>query len=194
MKIMLLIAPKYYRLPIAYMLDRAGISSILTLFVGVFIMVPLAAYTVSVLSRRRSKISWLKVSLVFVFILFIVYETIIRRHVTRRAHLSLVPFSSYFRIGQSTYRKQIISNILVFVPFGFLLNWSKRIPFKKALFACCLLSLMIEITQIIMHVGVFETDDLINNVLGGSIGYWYFELLSLLKRRFTHGADKRPNM
>lgn len=194
MKIMLLIAPKYYRLPIAYMLDRAGISSILTLFVGVFIMVPLAAYMVSVLSRRRAKISWLKVSLVFVFILFIVYETIIRRHVTRRAHLSLVPFSSYFRLGQSTYRKQIISNILVFVPFGFLLNWSKRIPFKKALFACCLLSLTIEIAQIIMHVGVFETDDLINNVIGGSIGYRYFELLSLLKRRFAHGADKHRNM
>lgn len=190
----MLIDPKYYRLPIAYILERAGISSLMTLFVGAFIIVPLAAYTVDVISRRKIKVSWLKVLLVFVFILFIVYETIVRRRVTKRVKFSLVPFSSYFRIGESAYRKQIISNILVFVPFGFLLNWSKGVPFKKALFACCLLSLTIEIAQMIMHVGVFETDDLINNVLGGSIGYWYYKLLKMLKMRFARGVDKRMNL
>ncbi|MBR5947268.1 MAG: VanZ family protein [Clostridia bacterium] len=187
----MLIDPKYYRLPIAYILDRAGIDSVKTMLIGSFILLPIAAYLISKISKRTAKISWLKVFFVFAFILFIVYETIIRRHVTMRAKFNLWPFLSYFRAGN---KKQILSNILVFIPFGFLLNWSKRIPFKKALFACCLVSLSIEIAQLIFHTGVFETDDVINNALGGSIGYWYFELLSMLKRRFARGVDKRIDM
>jgi glycopeptide antibiotics resistance protein len=190
----MIIDPKHYRLPIAYILERAGINSLTMLFVMVFIIVPLGAYLITKLLKRKPQISWIKLLMIIAFILFIVYETIIRRRVVKRVRFNLIPFSSYRKMNNSFSVKQIVSNILVFVPFGFLLNWTGRFSFLKALLACLAVSLCIEVMQLILHVGVFEIDDLINNAVGGSLGYLYFGLLGRLKRRFVRGVDKRMNM
>ncbi|MFV0559280.1 MAG: VanZ family protein [Enterococcus sp.] len=72
---------------------------------------------------------------------------------------------------------QPILNILLFVPFGFLLklasNWSNRLCLLLAFFT----SLLIELTQFTglwfvypMPYRLFEVDDLLLNTLGGLIG------------------------
>lgn len=67
----------------------------------------------------------------------------------------------------------IISNYLLFVPFGFLLP-SVFAPFEKArrtvLVGFCL-SVGIEIIQGVFCLGLFEFDDMIGNTLGMLIGW-----------------------
>ena len=69
---------------------------------------------------------------------------------------------------------QITLNILLFIPLGFLLPFQtpkKRISFIKVLLAAFLFSVLIETLQYITSRGITEVDDVINNTLGGVLGW-----------------------
>lgn len=81
--------------------------------------------------------------------------------------------------------RNLILNILLFVPFGFLLplgvKWFRS--FYKTYAAGFLFTLFIELTQLILRRGVVELDDIFNNLLGAMIGYGCFALLSAVRGR-----------
>ncbi|MCR4796690.1 MULTISPECIES: VanZ family protein [Ruminococcus] len=66
----------------------------------------------------------------------------------------------------------IIGNILLLLPLGiFLPLWIKKIDeVKKVALGGFLVSLLIEITQLITTRGYFEIDDLFHNTLGAVLG------------------------
>lgn len=72
----------------------------------------------------------------------------------------------------------IIGNILLFVPFGFLIpSVFKKIDKYYKLFCVSLASvLLIEIMQVVLNVGSFDADDIIYNVLGSILGYGIYLL------------------
>ncbi len=69
--------------------------------------------------------------------------------------------------------RNIVLNILLFVPFGFLLplgvKWFRN--FGKTCVAGFLLTLVIELYQLKFSMGIFEVADLVHNTLGAMIGY-----------------------
>lgn len=67
----------------------------------------------------------------------------------------------------------IILNILLFVPFGYLLPilFPKLKP-KHIIFIGCLCSIVTEATQYLLKMGWCETDDVIYNGLGTVFGLW----------------------
>ncbi|MBO4687403.1 MAG: VanZ family protein [Clostridiales bacterium] len=69
--------------------------------------------------------------------------------------------------------REIILNILLFVPLGFLVpvRIEKMRHLWKILLLACLFSLSIEIAQLILHMGWFDTSDIVHNTLGACIGY-----------------------
>ena len=81
-----------------------------------------------------------------------------------------------------------VLNMLLFVPFGCLLPYNislwrtktgvKCKHFKKVLLIGLLISLSIEICQLLFKVGVFEVDDLVKNTMGTGLGYIFFLILS----------------
>ena len=69
----------------------------------------------------------------------------------------------------------IIGNIILLVPIGFLLPFLlEKMNWKKAVLLAVLSGLVIEGLQTILHVGIFDIDDVILNGLGFMIGYWKF--------------------
>ncbi|MDY5705092.1 MAG: VanZ family protein, partial [Lachnospiraceae bacterium] len=79
--------------------------------------------------------------------------------------------------------EEVILNILLYVPFGFLFAAAfKNLKLFWIWIAALLLSLSVELLQLYFHLGVFETDDIINNVLGGVVGsifHWMGEHIKL---------------
>ena len=62
-------------------------------------------------------------------------------------------------------------NILMFIPFGFLVFTIRPgCDTWKIILAGFCFSLLIELIQLTTHLGIFEMDDLINNTLGTWIG------------------------
>lgn len=89
---------------------------------------------------------------------------------------SFIPFSSYIEAWKKSSLiawRNIVINIIMFMPFGFLLP----MIFKKAdnllqiSVITAIFSLGIELLQVLSHRGVFEIDDIINNLVGSIIGY-----------------------
>jgi len=67
-------------------------------------------------------------------------------------------------------------NILLFVPFGYLLPmlWKRADRWWKVVLCGFVLSLGIELTQLVTHLGMFDLDDLMNNSLGAFLGWLCF--------------------
>ena len=117
-------------------------------------------------------------------------------------HDLTLDFSRMFRkSGQGPV--ETLSNIAVFVPFGFFLgeflaeasavssagpeSTTKRLGAWRRLgrvtLASFALSLCIELLQLLLHVGFFELTDLVMNTVGGVIGGGAGRFLSLSKDR-----------
>lgn len=84
-----------------------------------------------------------------------------------RLHLGN-PFGDWSEKVQFVYA---FLNVLLFVPFGWLLmkmHWSKRVT--KTLGVCLLATLAIEIGQYLTTRGYFELTDIVCNFVGGILG------------------------
>ena len=71
----------------------------------------------------------------------------------------------------------IVVNIVLFVPFGFLLPLGNKKfqTFWKTYLAGFLFSLTIELIQLFFHLGIFETADLLNNTIG-AVSYTHLDV------------------
>ena len=101
------------------------------------------------------------------YILFILMETIIGRK-TGVGRVELVPFWSY---SHPELRMEIILNYILFIPLGLLLylcfgdKWG-----LKVVLIGFILSALIEVTQLMFKIGLFEFDDIFGNTVGCLIG------------------------
>ncbi|WP_242493488.1 VanZ family protein, partial [Enterococcus faecium] len=88
------------------------------------------------------------------------------------SNVNLVPFST-FSFENTTVLRETTYNLIVFFPFGVLLNVNfKRLSFSKKLGIIFLVSFLAELIQFLFGIGVADITDLITNTTGGLIGLW----------------------
>lgn len=93
-------------------------------------------------------------------------------------NINLIPFQESLIVNGRIDLKEIIYNILVFVPLGvyvsmFKSNW----PFGKKIIPALCLSIIFEMTQYILAIGASDITDIIGNTLGGIAGIACYILL-----------------
>ncbi|MGV3016278.1 VanZ family protein [Rothia sp. 88186D007BW] len=78
----------------------------------------------------------------------------------------------------STYMLQMLLNVLLFLPFGFLARWRWGASFRTVMFSAFSASLTIELTQVTgiwgyydCAIRTFDAEDIFNNTLGALIGW-----------------------
>ena len=102
--------------------------------------------------------------LIALYILIILWITLFSREpMTTRI------FRGLFWEIEMGYWNNIIQNILLFIPLGFLIGG------KRGIIAGVLLSIGIELTQYIAVLGYCELDDVLNNTIGAAIGSLLFK-------------------
>lgn len=146
--------------------------------------------------RRLSAKKLVPCGLLLVVILVILYATLMRAAVWG-GKPNLIPFSSYksawYQFHVVEWRNLIL-NICMFVPFGFILPVASQ-RFRtawKTYLAGFAFTLLIEVLQVILRRGIFEADDLLNNVLGTVIGYGFFSIAcAVAGRRFSGKSLRR---
>lgn len=95
---------------------------------------------------------------------------------------NLVPFREILRykIGSRLFFKNVIGNIVLFIPYGIFASLYTRIDkIFHALGLVFFASATVEITQLLIG-RVFDIDDIILNVIGGLIGYGIYYLVNKL--------------
>ncbi len=122
--------------------------------------------------------------LVFVIYILCLYHVLTYQN-TGYAGVNFTPFKEMFRyaFGSQKFIKNIIGNIVLFIPFGFFTSY--YLNQKKVLvptFITLAVSLCAEAIQ--YHIGrVFDVDDILLNVFGGFLGYLIFIGLSAIRSK-----------
>lgn len=144
--------------------------------------------------KGKKEISFRKLAVATIllcYLIIIIGATLASRGSSYYGNAYTHPFSSYReawnRFSPMLWRN-IILNILMFVPIGFLLPVFSN-KFKKAwrtYLAGFLLTLGIELIQHITGRGIFEIDDIIGNTFGTLIGYGLITLLFYLGNKLRN--------
>jgi len=121
----------------------------------------------------------------FVVYILCLFRIVTYQDITTLGGNNFIPFKEILRyeFGARLFVKNIIGNVLLFVPYGFFT--ALYVDIKKsrsAFFLVLLASFAIEFTQ--LGIGrVFDVDDIILNVLGGMIGFYIFRILDKISDR-----------
>ena len=117
------------------------------------------------------------IMLTLLHIAIVLYITLIDRIPGERRHM-LTPFWEIRNVINGTERSlyigQIIGNLLMLFPTGFLLPATfkcKRLRWYHVASTALLFSIFIEITQYFTGRGLMEFDDVFNNTVGCLFGY-----------------------
>ncbi len=129
------------------------------------------------------------------YLLLNLYFTLLMREPSEDRLVTLVPLRSYFavlgwdiqsfhvvgQLLQGSWEEPIafafepligiMQNLILFIPFGFLLCGATDQPrTSRILLLGFLLSLSIDLCQLLFRLGWFEVDDILHNVLGTYLG------------------------
>lgn len=115
----------------------------------------------------------MNIYLSILYMLVIAYFTLLYRY-DIEAHFPEMLWSYRKILIDSNARADIIKNIWLFIPLGFILT--KIYPHKRIIFLFISISIVIEGIQLFTGFGICELDDIISNSLGGCIGFYFVKL------------------
>ncbi len=115
-----------------------------------------------------------------VYVLFL-FQVVTFQDVSFGSH-NYIPFKEIFRydIGSYLFYKNIIGNVLLFLPIGFFATMYTKIDKSwKIIILSSIWSLFIEATQSMIG-RIFDIDDIILNIIGATLGYYLYKIVSKL--------------
>lgn len=161
------------------------IEEVIPMIILFLIMALLLKIVTVELAKEKGNI-WVE----FKIVMYIIYSFILFHLVTTTDFTSysnnFTPFKEILRykISDPLFIRNVLGNIAVFVPFGYIVADAIKMVCNKTYFAitiiyCLLTSLSIEFIQFFIGRS-FDIDDIILNFTGGIIGYIVYKLIHLL--------------
>ncbi|WP_054026194.1 VanZ family protein [Bacillus sp. FJAT-28004] len=102
---------------------------------------------------------------------------------------NFVPFKTisgyvFHTSNQNIVIKNVVGNIIIFIPFGFLLPViaGKKLNIVQLITFSFLLSLCLELIQLFSRIGSFDVDDLLLNTLGAILGFFTLNVITKVIR------------
>ena len=152
--------------------------------------------------RIRKLLKW---TVFFVYIASLVYfmffaEMLGRADAVSTYRYNLVPFKEIKRflnncrhLGMEAVLANIAGNVIAFMPFGFCIPMitDHRRKFIGTAFGTLVLSLSIELIQLVSKVGCCDVDDVILNTLGGILGYVAYVMFKLCRKAMRHRKNSK---
>lgn len=123
---------------------------------------------------------------IMAFVALALNETVFSRPATENYNFIFRPFWSYEAImnGRKDLIKEHYLNVAFFIPLGMLIWFGLRQrKWWWALVLGCLVSLLIEVMQLVMKRGMCEFDDVMHNTLGCMIGYGLVKVFATLRKQ-----------
>ena len=144
-----------------------GVLAGIIAYIGIYIYEK--KYKIQLETKR--KISFL---FFFAYITMVLDMAIFSRPLGSVCQIDLIPFDT-----PGGFRYIVlygIANVVIFLPMGILLPmiWKKMNNIRWIILIGFLGSLFIELAQLLLQCGVFQTEDLIMNTVGAGVGYWIY--------------------
>lgn len=154
--------------------------------------------------KKNGKYTLLINTVMYVYLSFVLYFTlmpIVTSLISKINHhyqykpMNLVPFIDVLN-GRGDFVRQIGLNIIMTIPFGFLLPLVKKENDKlhKVIFYTFLLSLSIELIQPFIGARSSDITDIITNTIGGIIGYIIYLLFKPIIIKILNYIENRDRV
>ncbi len=128
--------------------------------------------------KEKKHMKWTALLVFLLYCAFVITVTILMRRGTVTKAVNMIPFAHVKEAAATGEMESLdgdILNIVLFIPFGFLLPQINKRVFNRAIYAFILgfaASTAIETIQLVFHLGYCDINDIIANSLGAGIGYW----------------------
>lgn len=130
--------------------------------------------------RGEKKVVFYKEFLMLSFVIYIMclFQVVTFQDDVSWSSNNFIPFREIMRynIGSRLFLKNVLGNMIMFLPYGFFASYllhNKK--YSVSLTLTLIASISIEVVQ--MMIGrVFDIDDIILNVCGGSLGFFLYYL------------------
>ena len=119
---------------------------------------------------------------------------------TQEGPANLIPFKTIlpYLLGEKGFMIaaiNLVGNIVLLVPIGLIVPLVFRnITWKKSLAVALAAGFAIEGMQALLHVGIFDIDDVLLNALGVMVGYWAFKILLKMQRSRKSASRVRQSL
>ena len=153
-------------------------------------LVILVSFRLSYLYKNKVKFVLYKEIFLFFFAFYILslFQIVTSTDISSSFGNNFVPFKEIMRykLFSQLFMKNVIGNVLLFLPYGYFVGrYFSGTSKKLSIFLITLASVAIEYTQ--LSIGrVFDVDDIMLNVIGGTLGY----MLYLFSNRIFNSLPK----
>jgi len=149
--------------------------------------------------KKKDKSTICKFTVFYIYLSMVLYVTVMPFEISAISHtdsilehINTTPFADLrqYRVGAM---RECVLNIVMTMPFGFLLSWLKRksniisVGISTLLFSACIeLIQLYYCLQGALHSRSCDVTDLITNTLGGIFGYLIYRLIERFVKLFRH--------
>lgn len=147
-------------------------------------IVILVSLRITYLIKNRKHLYLYKELLMLSFIIYILclFQVVTFQDDVSWSTNNFIPFREIFRykIGSRLFLKNVLGNMLLFLPFGFFTSYYIKIEKPSTIFVLTFIA-SVSIESVQMTIGrVFDVDDIILNMCGGFIGYYIYAFMKKL--------------
>ena len=151
-------------------------------------VISLVSLRITYLIKNKSKFILYEelLSLIFVIYLLMFFQVVTHQDVISYCN-NFIPFKEVTRytIGSNLFYKNVVGNILLFMPYGFFSSYYLRLDKKRLAFLLIfVVSLAIECVQLLIG-RCFDVDDILLNLIGGMVGFFVYRLLDLITDKMS---------
>ena len=141
--------------------------------------------------KEIGKLSFLLLTIHFIIVIYFVLfsDRLGRTDTFQNYRYNLTPLNEIRRfiryrdqVSTGSFILNLIGNTMVLFPFGFLIPLWRQKKTGVVRIACyaLILSLGLELLQLVTRVGVFDVDDLLLNISGAVLGYEVYHFLKFM--------------
>jgi glycopeptide antibiotics resistance protein len=131
-------------------------------------------------------------NLLFMTYLLVLFRLVTSQDISLLNSTNLIPFREILRydVGTSEFNRQVIGNIVLFIPFGyFMSHYCKIRGLGTITIVSFLTSFVIETVQHFIGRS-FDVDDIILNIVGGILGFLIYIALNAIKNHLPNFLKK----
>jgi len=118
-------------------------------------------------------------TLTFIVYILCLFQVVTSQDVSSVHGINVTLFKELtrYQIGSRLFFRNIVGNILMFIPFGFFTSYYLKLDKKRIIFYITLIvSVVIELIQ--LKIGrAFDVDDIILNMVGSLLGYFMYRIM-----------------
>ena len=151
--------------------------------------VVIVSLRVSYLIKNHEKFVIYKelLSLSFLIYIMCLFQVVTFQDDTTWSSNNFIPFKEIMRynMGSRLFFKNVIGNMVMFLPYGFFVSYyldNKKLSLTFTL--ALITSVAIETVQLIIG-RIFDIDDIILNVIGGTLGFYIYHIFDMIGNKFS---------